>query len=108
MNADGPVVHDLLAPVATPRDGIVSRTIHDDAACRVVLFSFAEGQELSDHTAAMPVTLQVVAGDAVIGVAGRTADAPAGSWLHLEARTPHSVLARSPLTLLLTMIKPGA
>ena len=100
-----PLVHDLRAPVSTPADGIVSRSLHDDDSCRVVLFSFAPGQQLSDHTAAVPVTIEVVEGEAEIGVAGERFDAQAGTWLHLEADTPHSVVARSPLTLLLTLLK---
>ena len=100
-----PTIHDLRAPVSTPEDGIVSRSLHDDDSCRVVLFSFAPGQQLSDHTAAVPVTIEVVEGEAEIGVAGERIDARAGTWLHLEANTPHSVMARTPLTLLLTLLK---
>jgi quercetin dioxygenase-like cupin family protein len=103
-----PTIHDLRAPVSTPVDGIVSRSLHDDDSCRVVLFSFAPGQQLSDHTAAVPVTIEVVEGEAEIGVAGERIDARAGTWLHLEANTPHSVVARTPLTLLLTLLKPRA
>lgn len=100
-----PAVHDLRAPVSTPADGIVSRSLHDDESCRVVLFSFAAGQQLSDHTAAVPVTMEVVEGDAEIGVDDETIEAPAGTWLHLTANTPHSVVARTPVTLLLTLLK---
>lgn len=100
-----PAVHDLRAPVSTPADGIVSRSLHDDESCRVVLFSFAAGQQLSDHTAAVPVTMEVVEGDAEIGVEDETIEAPAGTWLHLAANTPHSVVARTPVTLLLTLLK---
>ena len=100
-----PAVHDLRAPVSTPADGIVSRRLHDDESCRVVLFSFAAGQQLSDHTAAVPVTIEVVEGAAEIGVGGETIEAPAGTWLHLAANTPHSVVARTPVTLLLTLLK---
>ena len=100
-----PAVHDLRAPVSTPADGIVSRSLHDDESCRVVLFSFAAGQQLSDHTAAVPVTMEVVEGDAEIGVDDETIEAPAGTWLHLAANTPHSVVARTPVTLLLTLLK---
>jgi quercetin dioxygenase-like cupin family protein len=100
-----PIIHDLRAPVSTPADGIVSRTIHDDDSCRVVLFSFATGQQLSDHTAAVPVTIEVVEGEAAIGVADETIDGRPGTWLHLAANTPHSVVARTPLTLLLTLLK---
>lgn len=105
MTTSRPIVHDLREPVSTPADGIVSRSIHDDDSCRVVLFSFAPGQQLSDHTAAVPVTIEVVEGEAVIGVAGETIDGHAGTWLHLQADTPHSVVARTPLTLLLTLLK---
>jgi quercetin dioxygenase-like cupin family protein len=100
-----PAVHDLRAPVSTPADGIVSRSLHDDESCRVVLFSFAAGQQLSDHTAAVPVTMEVVEGHAEIGVDHETIEAPAGTWLHLAANTPHSVVARTPVTLLLTLLK---
>jgi quercetin dioxygenase-like cupin family protein len=105
MNAEAPVVHDLLEPVSTPADGIVSRTIHVDDDVRVVLFSFAAGQQLTDHTAAMPVTLQVVAGESRIGVGDTLIDGRPGTWLHLPAGTPHSVSATTPLTLLLTLVK---
>ncbi len=105
MTTARPIVHDLREPVSTPIDGIVSRSIHDDDNCRVVLFSFATGQQLSDHTAAVPVTIEVVEGEAAIGVAGETIDGHPGTWLHLAANTPHSVVARTPLTLLLTLLK---
>jgi quercetin dioxygenase-like cupin family protein len=105
MTLPRPTVHDLREPVSTPADGIVSRTIHDDDSCRVVLFSFAAGQQLSDHTAAVPVTIEIVEGEAGIGVAGEDIDGHPGIWLHLPADTPHSVLARTPLTLLLTLLK---
>jgi quercetin dioxygenase-like cupin family protein len=99
------LVHDLHEAVPTPPDGIVSRTIHADRDVRVVHFSFAAGQQLSDHTAAVPVLLEIVAGEATIGVAGQTIDGHAGTWLHLPADTPHSVLALTPLTLLLVLVK---
>ena len=105
MSATPPTVHDLRQPVDTPADGIVSRTIHDDEDIRVVLFSFAIGQQLSDHTAAVPVTIQVVDGEARIGIGGEQLEGRPGTWLHLPADTPHSVFASTPLTLLLTLLK---
>ena len=96
---------DLREPVETPSDGIVSRTIHDDDSARVVLFSFAAGQQLSDHTAAVPITIVVVEGDADIIIDGEEYDGRAGSWVHVAANVPHSVVARSSTTLLLTLLK---
>jgi quercetin dioxygenase-like cupin family protein len=100
-----PVVRDLREPISTPADGIVSRTIHDDARCRVVLFSFAVGQQLSDHTASSPAILEVVDGQADISVAGNHIDGRPGTWLHMDADTPHGIVARTPVTLLLTLLK---
>jgi len=106
MSSSRLTVHDLREPVSTPADGIVSRTIHRDDDIRVVLFSFAPGQQLSDHTAAVPVTLEIVEGEATIGAAGEEHEGRTGTWLHLPANTPHSIQARTPLTLLLTLLQP--
>lgn len=102
--SESPVVN-LLAPVETPADGIVSRTIHNDDCVRAVLFSFAPGQQLSDHTASVPVTVTVIEGEAEMVVAGATHQARPGSWLHIGANVPHSVIAQTPLTMVLTLIK---
>ena len=99
---------DLRAPVETPADGIVSRAIYNDDDVRVVHFSFAAGQQLSDHTAAMPVTLEVVEGEATITVGDDVIEGRAGTWMHLPGNTPHSVVAKTPLVLLLTLLKRGA
>ena len=104
-DSEAPTVHDLRAPVSTPADGIVSRTIHHDEHIRVVLFSFAAGQQLSDHTAAVPVTVEVIDGEADITVGDAHIEGRPGTWLHLAADTPHSIQARTRLTLLLTLLQ---
>ena len=63
------------------------------------------GQQLSDHTASSPAILEVVDGQADISVAGEHIDGRPGTWLHMEADTPHGIVARTPLTLLLTLLK---
>ena len=98
---------DLRAPVETPGDGIVSRAIHSDDDVRVVLFSFAPGQQLSDHTAPMPATLEIVEGEATITLGDEVIQGRPGTWLHMPANTPHSVVATTPVTLLLMLLKRG-
>jgi quercetin dioxygenase-like cupin family protein len=98
---------DLRAPVETPADGIVSRAIYSDDDVRVVHFSFAPGQQLSDHTAPWPVTLEVVDGEATITLADDTVEARAGTWIHMPASMSHSVVAKTPLVLLLHLLKRG-
>ena len=103
--SDPPTIVDLRAPVETPDDGIVSRAIFSDDVVRVVHFSFAPGQQLSAHTAPWPVTLEVVDGQATITLGDETIEAAAGTWMHLPANTPHSVVAKTPLVLLLHLLK---
>lgn len=71
---------------------------------RLVLFSFDVGQELTEHTAAMPVLLQTLSGHLRITADGRTVDLRPGDVMHLETRVPHSVVAREPSRLLLAML----
>lgn len=104
---DSPTIVDVRAPVETPADGIVSRAIYSDDDVRVVHFSFAPGQQLSDHTASWPVTLEVVEGEATITMAGDTVEATAGTWIHMPANMSHSVVAKTPLVLLLHLLKRG-
>ena len=103
--SDSSTIVDLRAPVETPDDGIVSRAIYNDDDIRVVHFSFAVGQQLSDHTAPVPVALEVVAGEATITLDAKVVEARPGTWIHMPANTPHSVVATSPLVLVLTLLK---
>ena len=49
--------------------GIHSQTLYDGPDLRLVLFAFAPGEELSEHTAARPAVVHVLdgEGDAVVG-----------------------------------------
>ena len=107
MSTESTIV-DLRAPVETPSDGIVSRAIYSDDSVRVVLFSFAPGQQLSDHTAPMTATLEVVDGEAEITLGDYVVAGQPGTWIHLPANTPHSVVAKTPVTLLLHLLKRGS
>jgi len=91
-----------------PDEGILSRPLHNDERVRVVLFGFSKGQELSEHTASMPAILHVLQGEAEIGLGGDVHEATAGSWAYMPPNLPHHIVAKSPLILLLTLIKTGA
>ena len=54
------VFTDLAAELAIPDDGTLSRTLYQDDQLRLVGFAFAEGQELTEHTSALAVVIQVV------------------------------------------------
>jgi quercetin dioxygenase-like cupin family protein len=90
---------------AIPPDSIVSRQVHVDERVKVTLFAFAPGQELSEHTASVAAIMQVVAGEGVFVVDGRTVEVGPGAWVAMGPRMPHAVQARTELFLLLTMLK---
>ena len=96
------------AEVAVPPDGILSRTLHNDERLRVVLFAFSKGQQLTEHTASVPAVLHVLEGEAVLKLGTDTQEARAGTWVHMPAQMPHGIEAKTPLILLLMMLKAAA
>jgi quercetin dioxygenase-like cupin family protein len=97
---------DLAELVGTIQpDSIISRSVHNDDRIRVTLFGFAAGQELTEHTASKPAIIQVLAGEGTYGLGREVVDVGPGSWAYMEPHLPHTVVARTPLVMLLTMLK---
>ncbi|NOT02695.1 MAG: cupin domain-containing protein [Phycisphaerales bacterium] len=91
-----------------PADGILTRTLHDDASLKVILFTFSSGQELSEHTASMPAVMHFLEGEADVGLGHEFCSVSPGAWIHMPAGLPHSVRTRSPLRMVLYLLKqPG-
>ena len=88
-----------------PADSIVSRTLHADDDVKAVLFGFAAGQELSQHTASMPATLVFVQGEAELTLGDDTRQAGPGTWVHMPPNLSHSVRAKTPLVMLLLLLR---
>ena len=57
---------DLLREVEPPADGTLSRTLHQDERLKAVLFGFAAGQELSEHTSSTPAVMHFLKGEATV------------------------------------------
>ncbi|MCS4489076.1 MULTISPECIES: cupin domain-containing protein [unclassified Corynebacterium] len=76
----------------------------------IILFNFAPGQELKDHKAAHPITVQCLAGSLVFGCHGDNIVLTPGRVIHLDAHTVHRVScpteAAAENILLLTMLTP--
>lgn len=89
---------------AIPTESIVSRTIYRDAALKAILFAFAPGQELSEHTASVPAILQILEGECDVTLGNDAFEAKAGFWAHMPARLTHSIVARTPVRMLLLML----
>jgi quercetin dioxygenase-like cupin family protein len=88
-----------------PPDSIVSRTMYEDEQHKMILFGFAPGQELSEHTASMTAMLYFVQGDARLTLGKEEKKASAGTWVRMVPRLPHSILAETQVAMLLIMLK---
>jgi quercetin dioxygenase-like cupin family protein len=106
---DKPFLHiDELAALVEdiPDDTIVSRTFHEDERAKAILFGFAPGQELSEHTASQPAILHFLEGEADLTLGDDQLQAQAGTWVHMPARLSHSIHARSRTLMLLILFQP--
>ena len=96
---------DLAQEIEPPKDGILTRTLFNDGDVKTVIFGFAPGEELSEHTASMPAILHFISGEATVTVGDETIEAHSGTWLHMAAELKHSVHARTPVIMLLLLLK---
>lgn len=87
-----------------PEDTIVSRSIFQDDQLKAILFGFAAGQELSEHTAARPAILHFLEGEAQLTLGQHTSAAGPGTWAHMPAHLPHSIVAQTQVIMLLLML----
>lgn len=86
-------------------DSIISRTFLDDKNVKGILFGFAAGQELSEHTAARPAILHFLSGEADLTLGADTMVAKPGTWVHMPAHLPHSIVARTPVVMILLLVR---
>ena len=96
---------NLAKEAEPPADGILSRTIYQDDQVKAVVFGFGSGQELSEHTAAKPAMLYFVKGEATVGLGNDAQEAQAGTWVHMPAGLKHSIKAKTPLVMLLVLLR---
>ena len=86
-------------------DTIISRTFLDEKNVKGILFGFATGQELSEHTAARPAILHFLSGDAELTLGPDHSIAHPGTWVHMPANLPHSIKALTPVVMILLLVR---
>ena len=105
MSNDYAYFTNLAKEVDPPDDGILTRTIFQDDDLKAVIFGFAEGEELSEHTASMPALLHFIQGEALLTLGSDVVGAGQGSWVHMPPGLKHSVKAKTPAIMLLLLVK---
>lgn len=103
--------HVALTDVASAIDiqtgAVVSRVIFHNDRTEVTVFGFDAGEGLSEHQAARTATVQVVKGRLEFIAEGELLDAGPGFWLRMDPGAPHSLTAREPTVMLLTLVDAG-
>lgn len=89
---------------AIPSGSIISKALTATDKVKVTIFGFAPGQELTEHTAAYPAILHFLDGEAELTLGKDKLKVTSGSWAYMPALLPHSLVAKTPLTMLLIMI----
>jgi hybrid cluster-associated redox disulfide protein len=87
-----------------PTESIVSRTVFRDDHLKSIVFAFAPGQELSEHTASVPAIIQILEGECELTLGSDSYSVKAGAWARMPANLPHSILAKTPVKMLLLML----
>jgi quercetin dioxygenase-like cupin family protein len=99
------VVNGLAEALPVTEASTTSRTLVDNERVRVVAFIFDTGEQLTEHTAAMPVVVQLSAGTMRFEVNGKAHHLAAGDCVYLAPNEPHSLEALEPARMSLVMIR---
>ncbi len=100
--AEALVLHDLVTPTA---HGIASRILAKTSGGNVTLFSFDEGQGLTEHTSAFDALVLVLEGRLTLDIGGTAVNAAPGTIVRLPANVPHAVDAPESARMLLVMLR---
>lgn len=101
------VIADLAAELDIPENASASKVLYRDDHLRVIAFAFDAGQGLTEHSAPLPVVIQVVRGRLTLTLGEESTEAVPGTWIHLPPRLPHTVQAVEPTIMTLTMLPGG-
>jgi quercetin dioxygenase-like cupin family protein len=101
------VYWDVASTIDIQTGSVVSRVIFSDNGIEVTVFGFDAGAGLSEHQASRAAIVQVIKGRLEFTADGEQLDAGPGFWLYMEPGTPHSLAAREPTVMLLTLVDAG-
>ena len=108
LPSDEARVLELASAAQSSAAGIVSRTLLQTPELRVVLFVFAEGQELTGHSSQRRALVQILAGECEFQFNGAWTRLAAGTLLHLPPGHPHAVRAHAGAFSMLLTLGAGA
>lgn len=100
----GAVLH-LASLIEYSEGGVISKQLIKSPAGNITLFSFDQGEGLSEHRAPFDALVQILEGRANITVNGTLFIVKTGESIVFPANAPHALTAVEKFKMLLTMIK---
>lgn len=95
-----------LADLVQYQPGAVSsRMIVNNPAGSITIFSFDQGEGISDHAAPFDSVVTILDGEAGVWIAGTTHAMTAGQTIVVPANVPHAFSATTPFKMELVMIR---
>jgi quercetin dioxygenase-like cupin family protein len=95
-----------ITPLLRYQDGaIVSREIYTKKPGSITIFSFDEGQGLSEHTAPFDAMIYMLEGTAKITIGHKDTEVKQDQFILMPANVPHAVKAISKFKMMLIMIR---
>lgn len=86
-------------------DSVVSKTLKQNPAGTITLFSFDAGQGLSEHSAPFDAVVQVIDGEGHFIIGGEDHNLKEGQLIIMPANMPHAVRAEQKFKMLLSMLR---
>ena len=106
MSAPYTIYRHLAGEAPIPARGILSQTLSNEDGIEFLLFAFAAGEELSEHTAARPAIIHIIEGEGELTAGPEEYPAGPGTWLRMQADVKHSLVARTPMLMALYLLPP--
>jgi quercetin dioxygenase-like cupin family protein len=98
-----------LAPfIETQKTGVLSKSLFNNEGVRVTAFSFAKGEELSEHTSTSRAFVLITGGSCEFTLNGAIHPLKTGDLLHMPPNLPHAVVATEAFSMLLVLNAPHA
>lgn len=105
FTADSSIDANLLELCPVAEGSIVSKPLIDTGACKQVLFSLDQGQEISQHKAPFVATVHMLSGLMRFGYADKQIEMRPHDWVLLKPDEAHDLAALEASQFLLVLVK---
>ncbi len=96
-------INHLEELIEFPKQGILSKTIHESPSGEVDLFMLPRGEKISGHTSSRDAAVTIIRGEAEFMLGDQWHNVGAGDWFFMEAGLVHALNAKEDLAFLLTL-----